>query len=594
MAELQAKNSTLETEVQADWIMACASSVLIIFLVFYYLMVWAHVVEPNNHIWTYHTLFIFVLILTISIVVYALSREGAPWIRYVLMFSVISASLEIAVLMGGVYLIFVLPLILCIPYYDKLFATSVAVICGAFILLEPTLSCFAGIIDYNYVEFNGQEDGSVIMVGAGMDAAMTKTLQYSLPSFLLFISVTLLTIWLVNIGYSNAVKYHEVSMKEAAVQKELSIASDIQMGMLPEDITDDDNYSIAAKMLPAKVVGGDFYDFFKVDDTHVALLIADVSGKGMPASLFMASAKASLRTNLANGLQPDMVMKKTNSVLCDSNREKLFVTAWLGLIDLEDGRLSFVNAGHNPPFLIHEGKVEKLEEAPNFVLGRKRRVNYVEHRRTLKPGDILFMYTDGVTEAVGPNSSMYGEDRLRNALSTARGSLNDILTLINDDIKAFTADVERSDDLTMVFFEMNGYLEEDVEFKDFILNKDSYNDVQAYIRTKLEASGCPENVIRDIEICSSEILANIDMYAYQGNGGGLGISVNLADRKAKVIFRDRGPEYNPLLKDNPDIEKRIKDHKIGGFGLFIVRKMMDEVTYSRKDDCNILTIKRGY
>ncbi|MBO4357484.1 MAG: ATP-binding protein, partial [Candidatus Methanomethylophilaceae archaeon] len=95
-------------------------------------------------------------------------------------------------------------------------------------------------------------------------------------------------------------------------------------------------------------------------------------------------------------------------------------------------------------------------------------------------------------------------------------------------------------------------------------------------------------------VCSSEILANIDMYAYEGKGGELGIAVSVAERKAKVVFRDKGPEYNPLLKDNPDIEMRIKDHKVGGFGLFIVRKMMDEVTYSRENDYNILTIKRGY
>ena len=289
-----------------------------------------------------------------------------------------------------------------------------------------------------------------------------------------------------------------------------------------------------------------------------------------------------------------MVMKKTNLVLCDSNREKMFVTAWLGIIDLEDGRLSYVNAGHNPPYIIHDGKAQQLSDSPNFILGRKRRVDFKEHRVTLQPGDFLVLYTDGVTEAVGPDGSRYGTERFEKALVRSSGTSDEVLKSVKDDVREFVNGVERYDDMTMLVFGMNRYMENDLVFEDFVLDRGSYNDAMSYIRSTLASLKCPENVIKDMEVCSSEILANIDMYAYQGQGGEVAVAVSVADRKAKVVFKDKGPEYNPLLKDNPDIEKRIKDHKVGGFGLFIVRKMMDEVTYSRDDDYNILTMKRGF
>ena len=583
-----------ENERKANWIVSVICVGLAMFVLFYYVLVWTSIVGDFDHAWTYNSMLACAIFLMAAVTAYSMFEGNEWWIRYVLMASVLFVSLIIAVVMGGNYLIFVLPMILSILYYNKVFDVIVAVISGALMLIEPCISYYANRVDLNYVTLIGSDDNAVEISDLGLDSIGQQLIEYTVPCVILFIAVSMLAIWLTDMGIQNVVRYGETAVREAAVDKELSIASGIQRGMLPSDVSDNGVFGISAEMLPAKTVGGDFYDFFKVDDTHVALVIADVSGKGMPASLFMAGAKSSLRTNLANGLQPDMVMKKTNLVLCDSNREKLFVTAWLGIVDLEDGRLSYVNAGHNPPFLIRDGRTEKLSDQPNFVLGRKRRVDYTEHRITLQPGDVLFLYTDGVTEAVGPDGSMYGESRLEDTLVHADRSSEGILRAVDADVKGFVDGVERSDDMTMVVFSMDGYMKEDLVFEDFFLDRGSYGDVMAYIRSQLSSGGCPENVIKDVEVCSSEILANIDMYAYEGKGGELGVAVMLAERKAKVTFRDRGPEYNPLLKDNPDIERRIKDHKVGGFGLFIVRKMMDEVTYSREDGYNILTIKRGY
>jgi len=581
-------------EEKANGIVAIVCTVLSIFVLFYYVMAWADIVDDVAHQWAFIWMLICAAFLMVSVLTYYLSKGEEWWIRYLLMSSIMLTSLVIAVVMGSNYLIFVLPLILSVLYYNRLFGVIVAFVSGVLMLFEPLLSYYASKVNLNYVSLEGLEGGSVVIVGWGWESIVSQLIDYTIPCVILFISMSMLSIWISGMGFKAIVKYNETAVREAAVGKEISIASDIQNGMLPPNIDDNGNYSVTAQMLPAKTVGGDFYDFFKVDDTHLALVIADVSGKGIPASLFMASAKASLRSNLANGLQPDMVMKKTNLVLCDSNREKLFVTAWLGVVDLEDGRLSYVNAGHNPPFILHEGKVEKLVEMPNFILGRKRRVNFTEHRITLQPGDKIFLYTDGVTEAVGPDGSMYGESRLEETLVGDWAGSKDVLDAVDSDVKAFVDGVERSDDMTMVVFSLDKYVEEELEFQEFLLDSSSYGEVMTYIRAKLSSEKCPENVIKDMEVCSSEILANIDMYAYEKKGGELGVAILVIDRKARIVFRDKGPEYNPLLKDNPDIEKRIKDHKVGGFGLFIVRKMMDEVTYSRENGCNVLTIKRGY
>ena len=594
MTEGLGKSVILGEEDRANHIVAIICAALSVFILVYFLMVRLNVVTGVNHSWFYSFSLLTSVLLMLSVIAYYITGGKGWWVKYLTLGSVMVISLFISVSMDDNYIIFALPLALCILYYNRRFAILMAVICGALILSEPFVAYLAENVNLNFVTLTGTDDGTVTILDWGMTSITEQLTINTVPCFVLFMSVAVLSILLTEVGYRNMVKNNEIAVHDAAVVKELSIAAGIQKGMLPEDIPDNGDFSISAEMMPAKTVGGDFYDFLKVDDTHVALVIADVSGKGIPASLFMAGAKSALRSNLANGLQPDMVMKKTNKILCDSNREKLFVTAWLGVIDLEDGRMSYVNAGHNPPYIIRDGNLEKLSEQPNFVLGGKKRVDYKENRTTLQPGDVLFLYTDGVTEAVGPGGTMFGNPRLEDVLVKAGKSSGDVLRAVDESVREFVAGKDRYDDMTMVVFGLNRYMREDLVFKDFMLDHGSYNDVMSHIRAELASFGCPENVIRDIEICSSEILANIDMYAYQEKGGELGVAIRVAERKAKVVFRDKGPEYNPLLKDNPDIEKRIKDHKVGGFGLFIVRKMMDEVTYAREEGYNVLTIKRGY
>ena len=582
-----------DSEKKADQIVSLICVALLVFIAIYYILAWAHVIPLWRHQISYVIILICAIVLMAAVVIFCISDNRLSLVRYALMGAVMLTSLVIVVIVVNNYLIFALPVILCIVYNDKAFAIFVSVVSGIMMLIEPFLSFLVGNVNYNYVNLV-PNDPFIRIMGFGTDSIMKEMMEFTIPSFVLFMAISLLSIWLTDLGFKNMKKYHETSVKEATVEREMSIASEIQKGMLPVSIEDNEEYAISASMTSAKSVGGDFYDFFMIDDSHVAIVIADVSGKGIPASLFMASARSALRSNLISGFQTDMAVKRTNMFLCDSNSEKLFVTAWVGVVDLESGRVSYVNAGHNPPFLVHNGSLTKLDTKPDFVLGRKRRMGYTEHRLTMEPGDRLFLYTDGVTEAVGPDGTMYGEDRLVNVLSSTHGSASAFHDAVSENVNDFVDNVDRYDDMTILVFGFEKPMVDDDVFTDFRLDRSSYNDIMKYIREQLTAQKCPENVIRDIEVSSSEILANIDMYAYQEQGGELGVSVKVKGRRAKVVFRDKGPEYDPLLKDNPDIEQRIKDHKKGGFGLFLVRKLMDDVGYIRKEDFNVLTIKRGF
>ncbi len=166
-------------------------------------------------------------------------------------------------------------------------------------------------------------------------------------------------------------------------------------------------------MTPAAQVGGDFYDFFLIDETHLAIVVGDVSGHGMAAAMFMTLAKTLIKVYAQSHGATDKVLEQTNRYLLRSNPQRFFVTCWFGILDLTDGRLTYSNAGHNYPVLIRAGaEPDFLRAKPNFVLGRKKLIRYKENRIKLCPGDKLLLYTDGVTEAQAPDESFFGDERL--------------------------------------------------------------------------------------------------------------------------------------------------------------------------------------
>ncbi|MCI5751065.1 MAG: PP2C family protein-serine/threonine phosphatase [Oscillospiraceae bacterium] len=250
----------------------------------------------------------------------------------------------------------------------------------------------------------------------------------------------------------------KVTAEKERINAELSLASSIQAHMLPcifPAFPEHSEFDIYATMTPAKEVGGDFYDFFMVDDTHVAAVMADVSGKGVPAALFMVIAKTLIKNYAQSGIEPYQVFTTANRMLCDGNDAGLFVTAWMGVLDITSGKLTYVNAGHNPPMIRQKGgSFEYLRSRPGFVLAGMETVKYRQNELMLEPGDRLFLYTDGITEATSSAKELYGEQRLSEYLNGhADNSAEDILHGLKADVDSFVGEAPQFDDMTMLMLD---------------------------------------------------------------------------------------------------------------------------------------------
>ena len=250
------------------------------------------------------------------------------------------------------------------------------------------------------------------------------------------------------------------------ISTELSVATQIQSSMLPSifpKYSEKKEYKIYATMAPAKEVGGDFYDFFYVDENHLAMVVADVSGKGVPAALFMVIGKTLIKDHTQPGIEPGTIFEEVNNILCESNEGGLFITAYEAVIDLRNGEVRYVNAGHEHPFLMHKTedgtyKYEEMKIKAGIVLAGMEDMVYKTGTFTIEPGDCLYQYTDGVTEATDKDNNLYGMDRLTRFLNSHMDlDPEKLLPAIRKDIDAFVKEAPQFDDITMLSFKFMKY-----------------------------------------------------------------------------------------------------------------------------------------
>lgn len=246
-----------------------------------------------------------------------------------------------------------------------------------------------------------------------------------------------------------------VTADKERIATELNVATQIQASMLPcifPAFPDRKEFDVYATMTPAKEVGGDFYDFFLVDEDHLALVMADVSGKGVPAALFMVIAKTLLKNAVQTGLSPKVVLEKVNQQLCENNEAEMFVTVWIGILEISTGRLTASNAGHEYPAVRREnGKFELYKDKHGFVLAAMEDMCYGEYEIDLRVGDTLFVYTDGVAEATNAENTLYGTERMLAALNQNEGAdPEELLRNVKKDIDVFVGKASQFDDITML------------------------------------------------------------------------------------------------------------------------------------------------
>ena len=423
------------------------------------------------------------------------------------------------------------------------------------------------------------------------------------------------------------------------IERELDLARNIQLSMLPgeerDENSDDDRHELAPFLLPAKEVGGDFYDFFKIDNDHLCVVIGDVSGKGVAAALFMMVARIILRTMTKNLKSVVDAFNKTNYALAKRNRLNMFVTVWAGIIDLRTGHIDFASAGHNPPVVRHnDGSVEFIPSKAGLVMAAMEDTVYKQQSYEMKKGDTLFLYTDGVTEATNSENKLFGDDRLLETIKKS-GDLDtaNTCTFVKKEIDKFVQDVPQFDDITMLAVKFNGSDEPvweryektiDVsgnnkgELKSFVEDiltpMDGAKKMQmqdAWERYEKIVDVIPENQDiltafvegilapmdgsmksqMQINIAIDEIYSNIVKFS-GATRVTLIVEVRKATLTARLTFIDNGKPYDPIKQADPDITLPAEEREIGGLGIFIVKKTMDSVSYRRNGENNELAITK--
>lgn len=401
-----------------------------------------------------------------------------------------------------------------------------------------------------------------------------------------------------------------ISEAETRMDAELATAKAIQESALPRTFPpypDISKFDVYASMKPAREVGGDFYDFFLIgSDSNASagkfgFVMADVSGKGVPAALFMMKAMTQVRDYLQSGMEVGEAIENANRQLVDGNDAGMFVTAWVGVLDYATGHVDFVNAGHNPPLVWqHDSGWRWITEKSGLPLGLFADFSYEAHSLECGIGDQILLYTDGVTEGMSVDGELYGEDRLE-AFASANFTLHPrkLVEALRRDLATHTAGAEQSDDITILALEV-GVPPEITAVLAVPADINELPNVNAFIHSELDKRLCPKRVQNQIDIAVEELFVNVAHYAYPGatpEGPGtvrVSYTYSAEPPSIKVSIADEGIPYDPLAKPDAVTPDDIADVPIGGLGILMAKRCVDEMTYERLDGSNIVTILKTW
>ena len=409
----------------------------------------------------------------------------------------------------------------------------------------------------------------------------------------------LLLIYILVYTTRSQARFQEVSQKKQRLDSELQIARDIQMSMLPTVFpTNPDNPDVdmAGCIVPAKQVGGDLYDFF-ISGDKLWFCIGDVSGKGVPASLLMAVTRSLFRTVSAHEKCPQRIVTSMNDSMTDMNQRDMFVTFFMGILDLKSGHLRYCNAGHNAPVVQHPGQPARmLDVIPNLPLGVLPGQHFQEQEADLISGEGLFLYTDGLTEAENVEKNLFGEERLLHTATLEAGS--SASTQINTmaaAVQGFTAGCDPSDDLTMVVVRFTNPAPSSGAERHLILHNDisQIPQLAEFMEVISEETKMDQGLAMSLNLALEEAVTNVILYAYpEGSDGLVDVEAIIWRDHIDFIISDAGMPFDPTAAAPPDLTLDVMDRPIGGLGIYLVKTIMDQVAYERKDGKNILSMTK--
>lgn len=432
------------------------------------------------------------------------------------------------------------------------------------------------------------EGKNLILTLTVPDAEMYKRLRKSSLFFLLMALSGIFAVLFISFqSMQNLWKLNEVRLKEQHIEDELAIARNIQQSLLPSEQTVKSSKTINIKglQIPAKYVGGDLFDYY-VRDNKLLFCIGDVSGKGVPAALLMAISHSLFRTISSHNERPEIMMEALNNAISENNPDIMFITMFLGIMDLTTGTISYCNAGHNPPIVIKNGHAEYLDTEPSLLLGVELSAKYTAHELTLAHGDTLFLYTDGLTEAENAEHETFGEKR---ALETAAhfGTLTaeQQIEQMHQAVDQFVNNAEQSDDLTMLAIQyVHGENRLVIENRIQELDK-----LEPFLSHFFEQKSIDMSLLPQLDLALEEAVTNVIMYAYpEGETGTAELTVNVNNKQICSTLTDSGTPFNPLEQQEDNLDVSLEERKIGGLGIHLIKEIMSKVEYEYANGRNVL------
>ena len=393
----------------------------------------------------------------------------------------------------------------------------------------------------------------------------------------------------------------EEELREAT-NRELQIARDIQMGILPTNLssfTIGTGLDVQAALEPAQLVGGDLYEVTRTDDGRVVVIMGDVSGKGIPAALFMAVTVTLLRTKAPHFARPEELLRRVNEDLVLLNPHTMFVTLLCGMFDTRGGTVSWASAGHMPPVLIRRGQRPTLPfDEQGTVAGISAGIEIQSHTMPYKPGDTFILYTDGVTEAYNPDGDLLGEQPFLDQLAQRPGrTAREAAAAVVEIVRRHAAGASQSDDIAVLAVHVadagEGTPHQSAEQTLRIPNDpEALEQAQATIESFLTGREVPAELVQDVRLVLDEVLSNIMRYGYGSRPGDIDLSATASTDRIRLVVRDRASRFNPLEQPDPDFNLPADDRPVGGLGVYLIRQLMDRVDYVYEEGANTLMMER--
>ena len=384
--------------------------------------------------------------------------------------------------------------------------------------------------------------------------------------------------------------------EQEKAKTELEVAKGIQRNTLPKEFASKDGVEIISELRAAKEVGGDFYDYVDIDKDHVAIIIGDVSGKGVPAAMFMMKTITSFRDFARKGKTPSEILKDVNASIYKGNTDSMFVTCFLAILNKTNGKLAYSNAGHNPPIVGSNKNYKFLRSEPGLILGCFETSNVQDYETLLKPGESITLYTDGITEARNEAGEFFGEERLINVFNKMEYTCPlEFHHQIKDELAEFVKGAPQSDDITMLTLRYKGdhIVYDEKFFKGF---KEESVNMLGFIADFCANHNFPEEFKNQLMVVGDELISNIINHGYENNGGTIFMRLFFNEDKKEFVLTliDRAPEFNQLAVEDSPIQGDAKKQKIGGLGILIVKNIMTDTSYQRINNKNILILKKSF